>query len=447
MKLLNKFTLLFCSVLIFSCGSVSFAQPTLAFPEAQGYGKYTVGGRGGQVIIVDSLEDSVKARPGTLRYALKAKGPRIVVFNVSGIIHLVKPLEIKEDFVTIAGQTSPQGIVITGSETQIDANQVIIRYLRFRPGSAHEQGDAVTAKRLSNIIIDHCSMSWANDEVASFYNNTDFTLQYSIISESLNNAGHKKGSHGYGGIWGGQRASFINNVLAHHTSRNPRINGYRLKPNYPATGELVDIRNNVIYNWSNNSTYGNEGGRVNLVNNTYKQGPAKSEARFFQINFPDGKTDLGQMYINGNTMTGDEHKSQNNQLAVEFKNEKNIALDEALALKIKILVSQPFEDNTSLISKGRSAAQSYAHLVIDKEVGANRVRQGYFQDSVDQRILTEIAQGSAAISNGIIDSELQVIRSWDDYALEFSSEDMTTAISQTSYSDVQQWIDELGKFN
>lgn len=448
MNTLKKIAFLTGYFVLFSCSTTSFSQATLAFPEAQGYGKYTVGGRGGRVIVVDSLEDSEKARPGTLRYAVKAKGPRIVVFNVSGVINLVKPLEIKEDFVTIAGQTSPHGIVIRGSETQIDASQVIIRYLRFRPGSAHEQGDAVTGKRQSNIIIDHCSMSWANDEVASFYNNTDFTLQYSIISESLNNSGHAKGSHGYGGIWGGQRASFINNVLAHHSSRNPRINGYRLKPTYPAEGELVDIRNNVIYNWSSNSTYGNEGGRVNLVNNTYKRGPAEGEARFFQINHPDGKTDLGQMYIAGNHMFGEDDITQNNVLGVEFKNEKAIAASVVAGLKGKILLQQPFTlNNFALTSPIQTAQQSYQQLILNKEVGANRVRHGYFQDSVDQRILANVAAGSAKLANGIIDSELQVIGSWDEYAKEFTFENSDKLLAETTYSDVQQWIDDLGKFN
>lgn len=437
------------SLLLVSWHGSAAVDKVLAFPEAQGYGKYTIGGRGGRVIIVDSLEDNDKARPGTLRYALKAKGPRIVVFNVSGVIHLFKPLEVKEDFVTIAGQTSPHGIVISGSETQIDANQVIIRYLRFRPGSAHYQGDAVTGKRHSDIIIDHCSMSWANDEVASFYNNTNFTLQYSIVSESLNKAGHKKGSHGYGGIWGGQKASFINNVLAHHTSRNPRINGYRLKPNYAAEGELVEIRNNVIYNWSNNSTYGNEGGRVNLVNNTYKIGPADGVARFFQINFPDGKTKLGKMYISGNVMSGYDELTQNNELGVRFKNEKSIEMTELSKLKSEILVKYPFSSSGFVLAPAvQTAQQSYNQLILNKEVGANRVRNGYFQDSVDQRILSEVEQGIANVGNGIIDTELQVIDSWAAYGNTFSVQlNNSPELLSPMPLDIQQWIDNLGKFN
>ncbi|WP_131811781.1 pectate lyase family protein [Paraglaciecola hydrolytica] len=434
--------LISCSV--FSASEKPLASPEerpLAFPEAQGYGKFTQGGRGGRVIVVDSLEDSEKARPGTLRYAVKAQGPRIVVFAVSGVINLVKPLEIKEDFITIAGQTSPGGIVISGAETQIDASQVIIRYLRFRPGSTKEQGDAINAKRLNNIIIDHCSMSWANDEVASFYNNTDFTLQYSIISESLNNAGHAKGSHGYGGIWGGKRASFINNVLAHHISRNPRINGYRLKPNYEPAGELVDVRNNVIYNWAKNSAYGNEDGRVNFINNLYKPGPAGGDARFFLI---ENTQSMGQAYFSGNVMNGSPKLSANNALGIEIKNQKKMQNPVIEQLKSEFLVAEPFIDASTFVEHiKQSAEMSYHNLIINREVGANRNRHGKFQDSVDSRILNDIATGKATYGNGIIDSELQVIESWLAYQAEFNNEELE---KQPADSVVQVWIDTLGHF-
>lgn len=439
---------LLTGLLLMACQSVSAAKP-VAFPGAEGFGQYTQGGRGGRVIVVDSLQDSDKARPGTLRYAVKAKGPRIVVFSVSGVIHLVKPLEIKQDFITIAGQTSPGGIVVTGSETQIDANQVIIRYLRFRPGAEHEQGDAITGKRLHDIIIDHCSMSWANDEVASFYNNTNFTLQYSLVSESLNNAGHAKGSHGYGGIWGGQRASFIHNVLAHHSSRNPRINGYRLKPTYQQQDELTDIRNNVIYNWSSNSAYGSENGRFNMVNNIFKPGPAEGPLRFFQLWDVDDNKPAGQAYITGNVMSGHDELSANNALAVKIKDEKH--LDKAVVerIKQKFLVDKAFNDaQYPLDYLQQTALDSYQTLIMDREVGANRNRAGLFQDSVDSRVLAEVAAAKATVGNGIIDSELQVIKSWAVYAQELA----TTATSSipTEYLNdsaaAQQWIDKLGAF-
>lgn len=445
--MVNKFkhALVLLSICSLVACSNSFASPPLAFPEAQGYGKFTVGGRGGQIIIVDSLEDSEKARPGTLRYAAKAKGPRIVVFTVSGAIQLVKPLEIKEDFITIAGQTSPGGIVVTGSETQIDASQVIIRYIKFRPGGANEEGDAINAKRQSNIIIDHCSMSWANDEVASFYNNTNFTLQYSIVSESLNNAGHKKGSHGYGGIWGGKRASFIYNVVAHHTSRNPRINGYRLKPNYEPEGELVDVRYNTIYNWQSNSAYGNEDGKVNFVDNVFKQGPAKSDPRFFLIEQID-KT--GKAFFKHNIMMGYPDKTADNMLGIEVKNAKNMEVKDVADIKSSFQVSQPFMDPHFPLDKSdENAHQAYDRLIKMKEVGANRNRQGKHQDSVDNRVLSEVATASATVGDGIIDSELQVISSWDAYLQEFVYTGNSLIPSKIDRESVQAWIDQLGQFS
>ena len=240
-------------IIAFFCGLLFYSQAhgaslEKAFEGAVGFGQYTQGGRGGITYIVTSLYDSPEhPEPGTLRHAVKQKGARIIEFAVSGVIHLKDVLEITRDHITINGQTSPYGIVIAGAQTSIKANQVIIRYLRFRPGVKQGEGDALNARGRQDIIIDHCSLSWANDEVASFYNNQRFTLQNSIISESLKEAGHHKGSHGYGGIWGGAKASFIRNVIVHHDSRNPRINGYRLKPPYPQSETLVDIRNNVVY--------------------------------------------------------------------------------------------------------------------------------------------------------------------------------------------------------
>ncbi|MBC3765688.1 pectate lyase family protein [Neptunicella marina] len=450
MTTLTKLLALCLSLSVFSCPAQTVTQDKrLAFPGAEGFGKYTQGGRGGRVIVVDSLDDSTKARPGTLRYAVKAQGPRIVVFNVSGVINLVKPLEISEDYITIAGQTSPKGIVISGSETQIDADEVIIRYMRFRPGSVHHQGDAVTGKRHKNIIIDHCSLSWANDEVASFYNNQNFTLQYSLISESLNHAGHKKGAHGYGGIWGGANASFVNNVLAHHSSRNPRLNGYRLRPNYPQALELVDVRNNVIYNWSHNSAYGNEGGRFNLVNNVFKPGPADGERRFFQLGKTTDKGDRGQAYLRGNQMIGEAAMSTNNRLGVEVKDQKHAKISTVDAIKDNFLVDAAFvspkwqEDYPE-----QTAEQAFKTLIVEGDVGANRNRHGFFQDTVDQNVLNDIVTGTARVGTGIIDSELQVIKSWQAYAEEFASETASSIPDEilTNSQKAQQWIDTLGSF-
>lgn len=221
------------------------------------------------------MEDNVQE--GTLRYGIEnLSGKRTIVFQVSGTIHLKKELKIKNGDLTLAGQTAPgAGICLAGYPVSMEADNVIVRFLRFRMGNKEDVSadgaDAFGGRYHKNIIIDHCSMSWCTDECVSFYQNENFTLQWCIISESLRLGGHTKGPHGYGGIWGGMKASFHHNLLAHHDSRNPRLG-----PGVNSTkdNEIVDMRNNIIYNWCGNSCYGGEAMHVNIVNNFYKPGPA-----------------------------------------------------------------------------------------------------------------------------------------------------------------------------
>ncbi|GGF72885.1 pectate lyase family protein [Alteromonas lipolytica] len=395
------------------------AEP-LAFAGALGFGQHTQGGAGGERYVVTSLDDNPDSpEPGSLRHALKQKGPRIVEFAVSGVIHLKAELEIKHDFITVLGQTSPGGIVITGAQTSIKANQVILRYLRFRPGHWQGEGDALTARNQHHIIIDHCSLSWANDEVASFYNNQWFTLQNSIIAESLRNAGHHKGSHGYGGIWGGAKASFIRNVVAHHDSRNPRINGYRLKPQYPQSEALTDIRNNVFFNWGDNSGYGAEGTRFNLVNNYYKPGPASEDFYFFQF-WQDKRLPTTKAFVSGNVMAGHPALGEQSRAGIVLKNQKKMTTTQIDSQFDEILVATPF---TIEPSATLSAEAAYQHLIIEGDVGANRNASGVFRDSVDTRLLSEIASGKPTFGDGLIDTELMVLApgGWQAYAAEFMS--------------------------
>lgn len=263
---------------------------TRAFPGAEGAGMYTTGGRAADgtttVYRVTNLNDS---GAGSLRAAVEASGYRTVVFDVAGVIELEKSLDIKNGNITIAGQTAPgAGICLKNWGVSIKADNVIVRYLRIRPGDGNGNDglDAIGARYMQNIILDHCSMSWSTDECASFYVNKNMTMQWCLMYESLRNGKHKKGSHGYGGIWGGAPASFHHNVLAHHDSRNPRFDGPEQYADQEqgddaakakginSTDRLLDFRNNVVYNFCNYGGYGGVGIKMNYIGNYYKWGPA-----------------------------------------------------------------------------------------------------------------------------------------------------------------------------
>lgn len=248
-------------------------QTLPAFPGAEGFGMYTTGGRGGKVYHVTTLEDNGKTSlKGSLRWANAQAGPRIIVFDVSGTIFLKSALKINEN-TTIEGQTAPgDGICIADYPVTLN-NNTITRYLRFRLGNrqvAHHEGDGLGGMDLHDVMVDHCSVSWSIDECLSVYGSKNLTVQWCLVGQSLKNAGHSKGAHGYGGNWGGSGATYHHNLLAHHESRVPRL-GPRQSTQ---TDERMDLRNNVFYNWAGNGCYGGEGMNVNIVNNYYKAGPA-----------------------------------------------------------------------------------------------------------------------------------------------------------------------------
>ncbi len=295
-----------------------------AFPGAEGHGRYTTGGRGGKVIHVTNLNDS---GTGSLREAVKGDSKKTVVFDVGGIIALESNLNIGAN-TTIAGQTAPgQGITVRYYTLGASGDNIIVRFIRFRRGqerNINDGADAAFIRNRKNIIFDHCSFSWSIDEVASFYDNRDFTMQWCTIGEALNNAGHGKGAHGYGGIWGGKNASFHHNLIIHCNNRTPRFNGARYawdgydteKYINTVDAERVDFRNCVIYNWGGGGCYGGPGGGyINMVNNYYKAGPGtKNKNQVTQISTSDSGNSDGcpteQMnlkslyYINGNYVDG-----------------------------------------------------------------------------------------------------------------------------------------------
>lgn len=296
---------------------VQVVEQALAFPGAEGFGKDVTGGRGGRVIKVTNIND---AGSGSLRAAIEATGKRIIVFETSGTIELKSKLNIANGDVTIAGQTAPgDGITLKNHPVTVQGSNVIIRFMRFRMGDeAGVEADAIGAFESRDIIVDHCSMSWSVDECVSFYNNDNFTLQWSIISESLRVSAHAKGSHGYGGIWGGKNASFHHNLVANHDSRNPRF-GERANSAYALT-DLVDYRNNVVYNWGGNSSYGGEGMNINIVNNYYKPGPATKSGVMDRIYSPDKNKETtapvfdkwGKFFIDGNVVEGRPNPTNDN---------------------------------------------------------------------------------------------------------------------------------------
>ena len=298
------------------------AQNAPAFPGAEGHGRYTTGGRGGKVIHVTNLNDDGN---GSLRWALSQSGAKTIVFDVSGYIDLKSQLNVSSN-TTIAGQTAPgDGITLRYYTLYFgNCDNVIVRFIRSRRSQVkdvNDGADATWGRNRKNIILDHCSFSWSIDEVASFYDNLNFTMQWCNLTEGLN-AGHNKGNHSYGGIWGGKDASFHHNFIAHVQNRAPRFNGARYDwDGYDKTlyensiqAERVDFRNCVMYNWGNgNGCYGGPGGGyINMVNNYYKAGPGTSnKTRVTQVSVSDASNGgdnpfpgyASRYYINGNYVT------------------------------------------------------------------------------------------------------------------------------------------------
>lgn len=283
----------------------SFQTRQLAFPGAEGYGRFARGGRRGRVTKVTNLDDS---GPGSLRAAIEADGPRTVVFDVSGRITLDSRLIVRNDQLTIAGQTAPgKGICVSNYNLgALGAEDLIIRYLRVRPGDTSGKTlDGMGLASCDHAIVDHCSISWTQDEAFSSRGARNITLQRTLISEALNIAGHKKyakgKAHGFAASIGGDIGSFHHNLLAHCAGRNWSLAGGVDQANRHR-GQL-DIRNNVVYNWDYRTTDG--GARqVQFVGNYYKPGPATRTLTYLNPQFENPSFGPQQYYVEGNLVEG-----------------------------------------------------------------------------------------------------------------------------------------------
>jgi len=388
------------------------AKPVLAFPGAEGFGQYVTGGRGGKVIKVSNLHDHGQ---GSFRAAVESLGPRIVVFEVSGVIALEKGIQLLNPNITINGQTAPgEGITLTNYPFSVNTDNVIIRFMRFRMGDEkHVEADALGGFEHKDIMVDHCSMSWSTDECVSFYNNDNLTLQWCIITESLRNSAHIKGAHGYGGIWGGKNVSFHHNLMANHDSRNPRF-GEREGSKYALT-DLVDMRNNVFYNWGSNSAYGGEAMHINIVNNFYKPGPAtKIKNRIFSIDkYMKNPTSAiynrwGKFYINGNVIEGEKQVTGDNWKFGVFNQFNSRYAEVSETEKSEMRLASPHEIHNNV--KTQSAEQAYRSVL--SKAGACLKR-----DAIDLRTVENVVKGSFTADgssgdlnskNGIIDKASDV---------------------------------------
>ena len=392
-------------------------EKTPAFPGAEGFGRYVTGGRGGAVYHVTNLNDS---GTGSLRWALGQKGTKTIVFDISGTIHLESALSIPGN-TTVAGQTAPgDGICLADYPVSIKGSNVIVRYMRFRLGNKHvlkdgaDGWDGFGGFDSSDIMIDHCSVSWSIDECCSVLGNKNTTLQWSLVAQSLVNSGHTKDAHGYGGNWGGSGASFHHNLLVHHGSRTPRL-GPR-----PTTqlDERMDMRNNVIYNFGGNGCYGGEGMTINIVNNYYKPGPGTpTDKKGYRIagigvrtqsyvnTYPDYAPALhlwGKYYVTGNHNTKYTNVNSDNWTYGVINQVDVNSCDGTFTAKtkdtIKLASPMPFVATTT-----HSAADAYERVLA--YAGASLSR-----DTFDELMVSDTRDGKATytgsgLSKGFINSQ------------------------------------------
>jgi pectate lyase len=376
-----------------------------AFPGAWGGGMFTTGGRGGKVIEVTNLNDS---GPGSFRAAIKAQGPRIVVFRVAGIIPLLSAININNPDITIAGQSAPgDGVCLAGDSVNINTHNVIMRHLRVRRGRPEggQGSDNIGGNPEGQIIVDHCTASWGMDENLSLYRymkpmpdgrrvkypTQNVTVQWCISSEALN-----AGNHAFGGTWGGRDSTFHHNLFACNTGRNPSIG---------MSGEF-DYRNNVIFNWRHRTMDGgDETSMINVINNYYKPGPATNRnmvstiARIEQRNmyspgnrwkpgnwYPEAQPRPGKWYVAGNIVEGFPD--------VTSSNWNGMRGPEKIARVNTPFEAWPVNQQTAMEALNSVLAKAGATLPV--------------RDAVDRRVTEMVRTGKVGNENGIINDPKEV---------------------------------------
>src|SRR5262245_39550939 len=362
-----------------------------AFPGAWGGGMHSFGGRGGKVHVVTSLED---AGPGTFREACNAIGPRIVVFNVAGTIHLKNRVRIRAPYITIAGQTAPgDGICIRGATVCVDTHDVVIRHLRFRRGETDvaNRDDALGGNPIGNIIVDHVSASWGLDENLSMYRHmykpkdsdkelklptVNITIQWCISSEGLNTY-----NHAFGSTIGGHNSTFHHNLWACNAGRNPSIG---------MDGDFTMV-NNVLYNWRHRTLDGgDQKSEYNVINNYYKPGPATPEGAIaYRILRPDGRRgpdktsprEWGKAYVSGNVVEGNKAVTKDNWdggVQIDGDEDPKVILP-------RVRMDKPFP-----MAKVPTQTAAEAYEAVLEQAGATLPKR----DSVDRRIVEQVRKGT-----------------------------------------------------
>ncbi len=379
---MKLFVSLIIPIVIFLSATFAQAQQ-LAFPGAEGYGRFALGGRGGKVLFVTNLNDK---GPGSLRAAIEVQRPRIVVFKVSGTIKLESSLRIKHPRIIIAGQTAPgDGICLRKYPLIISADDAVVRFIRVRLGDeADNKVDGIDVSDAQNVIVDHCSVSWTLDEAVNTYHGAkNVTIQWCLISESLHNSRLQQG-HGFAASLGGVNTSYHHNLLANNAGRNPSIAGEKSNPTIN-----LDFRNNVVFNWQYRTLDGRPRS-INVVNNYYKAGPASDEnLKIVKIqSLEDGS--FGKWYVQGNVLEDrSRSRRRNNLIRVDSL---NTPLESAM-------IDEPVD--FAPVST-ETAAEAFTNVLL--YAGAIRPKR----DSHDERIIREVRTGKTTFGNGIISSQTEV---------------------------------------